>query len=94
MDEETGKELGKNEAGEILIKCEMIMNGYHKNPEATKDGFSEDGWWRTGKGLHMLFGNSNERFTKNTIYKSTKLSKVLDMKQVNVAFLFLGKVWS
>ena len=55
MHEDTGKELGKNEAGEILIKCEMVFDGYLKNPEINKTSFTEDGWYKTGKGLHMFF---------------------------------------
>ena len=54
MDENTDKELGKNQSGEILVKCDSIMNGYHKNPEATKASLTEDGWWRTGKRLQMF----------------------------------------
>lgn len=41
-------ELKLAEDGEILAKGPNIFGGYHKNPEATRETFTEDGWLKTG----------------------------------------------
>lgn len=42
--------------GEILVKGDIVMLGYYKNEEATKDVFTEDGYFRTGD-----YGKINEK---------------------------------
>lgn len=34
--------------GEVLIRGEMVFKGYYKNEAATKEVFTEDGWFRSG----------------------------------------------
>ncbi|HMJ07733.1 MAG TPA: AMP-binding protein [Pyrinomonadaceae bacterium] len=41
-------ELNAEGAGEVLIKGKMVFSGYYKNPEATKEAFTEDGWFKSG----------------------------------------------
>ncbi|MEZ4460214.1 MAG: AMP-binding protein [bacterium] len=36
------------EDGEILARGESIFSGYHKDPAASKEALTEDGWLRTG----------------------------------------------
>lgn len=40
--------LNDEGAGEVLIKGKMVFSGYYKNPEATKEAFTEDGWFKSG----------------------------------------------
>ena len=34
--------------GEVQVKGPNVCLGYYKNPEATRDAFTDDGWFRTG----------------------------------------------
>lgn len=47
--------IGEND--EVLLKGETITKGYYKKPEATKNTFTEDGWFRTGDSGYFKDGN-------------------------------------
>lgn len=34
--------------GEVLIRGEMVFDGYYRNPTATAEAFTDDGWFRSG----------------------------------------------
>ena len=37
-----------DETGEICVQGECVMLGYYKNEDATRDAFTDDGWFKTG----------------------------------------------
>lgn len=59
--------------GELLVKGGLVMKGYHKDPAATAEAFTDDGWLRTGdratidsEGNITILGRLKE------LYKTTK----------------------
>ncbi|VGO08205.1 Long-chain-fatty-acid--CoA ligase [plant metagenome] len=43
-----GVEIQVSEAGEVLVKSPGLFKEYHRNPQATRETMTEDGWFRTG----------------------------------------------
>ena len=48
VDISTGERLGADNKGELRVKSACVMKGYLNNPEATKQAFDEEGYFRTG----------------------------------------------
>lgn len=43
-----GADIKIAEDGEILVKGPLVFRGYYNAPDATKEAFTEDGWFKTG----------------------------------------------
>ena len=48
IDSESRQELKNATRGVLCVKGPQVMRGYYKNPEATSDTFTKDGWLITG----------------------------------------------
>ncbi|KAL5360469.1 hypothetical protein BJX96DRAFT_184557 [Aspergillus floccosus] len=46
--DDDGKDVEEGKEGEFLVKGPVVTTGYYNNPEATKDAFTADGWFKSG----------------------------------------------
>jgi len=46
--DQSGKDLPANEVGELNVRGDLVMQGYYRAPELTRNVFWKDGWFRTG----------------------------------------------
>jgi long-chain acyl-CoA synthetase len=51
-----GVELRVLDSGEILVRSPGLLKGYYKNPQATAEVLTDDGWYRTGDAGFMDAG--------------------------------------
>lgn len=54
-----GNEQPRGEPGELMIRGDNLMKEYYKNPEATREALTEDGWLRTGD---LAYQDSDDYF--------------------------------
>ncbi|KAL3706792.1 hypothetical protein TMatcc_007805 [Talaromyces marneffei ATCC 18224] len=71
------KELGPNEDGELWVRGPQIMKGYWRNPKATAETLTPDGWLRTGD--IGYYDNENKFFI------SGRLKELIKVKGMQVA---------
>jgi fatty-acyl-CoA synthase len=67
VDPATGREPGKDEAGELCVRGHCVMAGYYNNPAATAKAIDPEGWLHTGDlarrredGNYRIVGRSKE----------------------------------
>jgi long-chain acyl-CoA synthetase len=81
-----GVETRIAENGEVLIKSPMNMIGYYKDPEKTRQAFTEDGFFRTGdlgeldeEGWLKIVGRVKEQFktSKGKYVSPARIEKLL-----------------
>jgi crotonobetaine/carnitine-CoA ligase len=45
--DDDGRDVASNEEGELLVRTPIVMQGYFRDPEQTREAFA-DGWFKTG----------------------------------------------
>jgi len=56
VDTTTGEDVAPGEVGEIWIRSPQVMKGYWRQPDATAEAVSADGWFRTGDAGYVVDG--------------------------------------
>ena len=46
--DEQGRDVQEGQPGELILKGPTVTRGYHNNESATKEAFTNDGWFKTG----------------------------------------------
>ncbi|QEA39202.1 AMP-binding protein [Pistricoccus aurantiacus] len=66
-----GQEAPRNETGELMVRGDNVMKEYYKNPKATEDTLTQDGWLHTGdlgyqdeEGFFFITGRLKELIIK------------------------------
>jgi len=85
ISDETGSEQVEGQVGELQLHGPMITPGYYRNPAATADAFTDDGWFRTGdvgrveQGRLRLVGRSKDTIIVNGVnYFSHEIETALE----------------
>jgi non-ribosomal peptide synthetase component E (peptide arylation enzyme) len=61
--DEHGNEVPRGEIGEIAARGPSIHLGYHNNPSANEQAFTQDGWFRTGDLARYVDEDGNVQIT-------------------------------
>lgn len=46
--DDDSNDVPEGQEGELIIQGPMVCKGYHNNPQANKESFTQDGWFKTG----------------------------------------------
>ena len=77
--DEDGKEVQNGAQGEIQVKGPNVFSEYWGKPEATKEAFTTEGWFRTGdmaqlkEGYYKILGRNSVDILKSGGYKISAL---------------------
>jgi 4-coumarate--CoA ligase len=71
MSEDGSRELPTGQRGELWVRAPNIMKGYWRNPSATANTLTPDGWLKTGD---VCFVDENNKFT--VVDRTKELIKV------------------
>ncbi|KAF7297831.1 hypothetical protein MKEN_01406900 [Mycena kentingensis (nom. inval.)] len=66
-----GTLAGHDEPGELLVKSPSLSLGYHKNPAATAEAYTSDGWFRTGD--QVVIKRSGEMYVTDRLKELIKV---------------------
>lgn len=106
VDPTTGVEVPVGEVGELWVRGEGLMLGYHDRPEANREVLPGEGWFRTGdlmrcdeQGYHFIVGRikdmvrrSHENIAASEVEEAlSRIDGVLDAAVVGVADPFRGE---
>lgn len=76
---DNGKTVADGEPGEIQVKSAGVFKEYWNRPDATKESFTADGWFRTGdvavreNGVYRILGRKSIDIIKTGGYKVSAL---------------------
>ncbi len=79
-----GVALSLKEDGEILVKGPNVMKGYFRNPEATAQVLSEEGWFATGDVGEFTATGLKLISRKDRIFKLSNAEKVIPSEIENL----------
>ncbi|NAS11019.1 acyl-CoA synthetase [Poritiphilus flavus] len=74
-----GKEIPSGSPGEIQVKGPCVFKAYWRKEQATKEAFTEDGWFKTGDmaefndGIYKILGRNSVDIIKSGGYKISAL---------------------
>ncbi|MDT7833226.1 acyl-CoA synthetase [Flavobacteriaceae bacterium S356] len=74
------KDVSTGTSGELLVKGPSVFSEYWQKPEATKEAFTKDGWFKTGdvvqeneNGIYKILGRQSVDIIKTGGYKVSAL---------------------